>query len=152
MIKSFSYQHCKSLSKVFSSNVSLVRIAKVFKSFSHQHCNDQQVPLLPLVLDMLKTPAVWSDSSSPPSPSSTPSLLPSPSPSSSSSSSSLSLSLSLHALSYYHHHHRHMRQYFIVVSSDRSSCTDDGLLYIRAAATFSDLEHSCLSILLQVSL
>jgi len=24
-----------------------------------QNCNDQQVPLLPLVLDMLKTPAVW---------------------------------------------------------------------------------------------
>jgi len=24
-----------------------------------QHCNDLQVPLLPLVLDMLKTPAVW---------------------------------------------------------------------------------------------
>ena len=39
-----------------------------------------------------------------------------------------------------------------VVSSDRSSCTDDGLLYIRAAATFSDFEHLCLSILLQVSL
>ena len=39
-----------------------------------------------------------------------------------------------------------------VVSSDWSSCTDDGLLYIRAAATFSDFEHLCLSILFQVSL
>ena len=41
-----------------------------------------------------------------------------------------------------------------LISSDRSSCTDDGLLYIylSAAATFSDLEHLCLSILLQVSL
>ena len=39
-----------------------------------------------------------------------------------------------------------------IISSDRSSCTDDGLLYIRAAATFSDFEHLCLSILLQVSL
>ena len=41
---------------------------------------------------------------------------------------------------------------FVIVSSDRSSCTDDGLLYIRAAATFSDFEHLCLYILFQVSL
>ena len=42
----------------------------------------------------------------------------------------------------------------VFVSSDRSSCTDDGLLYIRSSssATFSDFEHLCLSILLQVSL
>ena len=41
-----------------------------------------------------------------------------------------------------------------IVSSDRSSCTDDGLLYIypQQQPTFSDLEHLCLSILLQVSL
>ena len=39
----------------------------------------------------------------------------------------------------------------IFISSDRSSCTDDGLLYIYPA-TFSDFEHLCLSILLQVSL
>ena len=45
--------------------------------------------------------------------------------------------------------------FIVIISSDRSSCTDDGLLYIRgggAAATFSDFEHLCLSILLQVSL
>ena len=42
-----------------------------------------------------------------------------------------------------------------IISSDRSSCTDDGLLYIYLyiyPATFSDFEHLCLSILLQVSL
>ena len=41
-----------------------------------------------------------------------------------------------------------------IISSDRSSCTDDGLLYIypKQQPTFSDLEHLCLSILLQVSL
>ena len=48
----------------------------------------------------------------------------------------------------------HVRLMFpsLLFSSDRSSCTDDGLLYIRAAATFSDFEHLCPSILLQVSL
>ena len=42
----------------------------------------------------------------------------------------------------------------LLFSSDRSSCTDDGLLYIypKQQPTFSDLEHLCLSILLQVSL
>ena len=39
----------------------------------------------------------------------------------------------------------------VIISSDRSSCTDDGRLYIYPA-TFSDFEHLCLSILLQVSL
>ena len=39
-----------------------------------------------------------------------------------------------------------------IVSSDRSSCTDDGLLYIQSGKpTFSDLEHLCLSILLLLS-
>ena len=38
-----------------------------------------------------------------------------------------------------------------IVSSDRSSCSDDGLLYIYPA-TFPDFEHLCLSKLLQVSL
>ena len=44
-----------------------------------------------------------------------------------------------------------MKIMFFFVSSDRSSCTDDGLLYIYQP-TFSDFEHLCLSILLQVSL
>ena len=47
-------------------------------------------------------------------------------------------------------HQIHILQIFFV-SSDRSSCTDDGPQYIRGA-TFSDFEHLCLSILLQVSL
>ena len=31
-------------------------------------------------------------------------------------------------------------------SSDRSSCTDDGLIYIRAAATFSDFHSDAIDV------
>ena len=44
-----------------------------------------------------------------------------------------------------------LKKSILVISSNRSSCTDDGLLYIYPA-TFSDFEHLCLSLLLQVSL